>query len=435
VQRGTSRLTLIVVFLVTMLLAVGTPLGAPGRIASSATSDRTESSIERSVAPVSAGRVTGSSRSQSAPTPSDNVSYNSSVDGFHLSYLEWLPAGFSPSTRYPLAVFLHGVGTDNTWVEGGVGGLVDVTPSLVDNASAYGFILIAINTRSSDGFYLNSPCGGPQQQDVLDAITHEEGLREISQVYLIGFSMGSLGSFALAGHHPGLISGIATAGTITDIYETIAYNRLTRSDPTGLYYAECGDYPSPQNTSVDAAWTYLSVLRFHPQNFSGIPLFATGGGEDTRAPNNFAEWDYANVNNTFVNSTCVVASALGEPANCTVPFVDLSAQDPSAYRWLDLYEPDATHSTNQLPGDAVFSFFLNRTAGGYYVSTFPGDVLVPYTPGTPIHLNSGSSNPALPWWTWYAIGGGAVAVVAAAILVTRRRPRPPARAPPRSEPR
>ena len=371
-----------------------------------------------------AADLPGSQLPEAAPPPTNNISFASSVDQFPLSYYEWLPAGYSDSATYPIAVFLHGVGTQSAWVRGGVGGLVDITPSLADNASAYGFILLALNTRSSDGFYVDSPCGGPQQQDVLDAIAHESSLRHVGSVFLIGFSMGSLGSFSIAGHHLIPIAGVATAGSISDIYETIAFNRVTRSDPAGLYYAMCGGYPSPSNASVGRVWTYLSVLRFHPQNFSGIPLFVTGGGNDERAPNNFALWPYANVNSTFVNSTCAVASALGEPPNCTTTLHDLSPGGTAPYRWLDLYEPAAPHSTNQLPGSAVFSFFLDRISGGYYVSSYPGSALIPYTPGSPNPLPHSPSTPSsLPDWVWYGIGGCAVVAVVVGAIVVGRRPR------------
>jgi pimeloyl-ACP methyl ester carboxylesterase len=325
-----------------------------------------------------------------------------------------------------LAVFLHGVGSSSTWVPGGGGGLADMTGSLIENASTSGFLLISINTRSSEGFYANTPCGGPQEQDVLDAITHESGLRHVTSVYLIGFSMGSLGAFSIAGHHPGLIAGVATAGSITDIYETTAYNMVSHSDSPGLYDDECGAHPGPLagNASVNRLWSYLSVARLVPQNFSGISLFVSGGGQDTRAPNNFARWAYANVNNTFVNATCLVASQLGEPASCTVPFATLAAQGAGSYHWLDLYEPDAPHSPQQLPGGAVFSFFEGHTTGGYYVSTFPGAQMIPYTPGNPIDLphNSPPFGP-LVLWTGIAIGVVVVAVVVLAVAFSRNRRR------------
>jgi pimeloyl-ACP methyl ester carboxylesterase len=407
-MSGSGPTIVAVIGVLVLLLAAGLPLaGAVGPRAAAASGNGTRSAGRPMAGPM---------------PPTDNVSYNSSVDGFPLSYLEWLPAGYSASSTYPLAVFLHGVGQSSAPVRGGIGGIVDISSGLVDNASSSGFLLIALNTRSSSGFYVNTPCGGPQEQDVLDAITHEASLRHVSHVYLIGFSMGSLGAFSIAGHHPGLISGIATAGTITDIYETIAYDSQTHSEPSGLFDAMCGAHPSPTTPSVDRVWTYLSVLRFEPENFSGVPLFVASGGMDTRAPNNFLDWNYANVNNTFVNSTCVVVAGEGEPANCTVTIPSLANATPGSYRWLDVFEPDGTHSAQQLPAAAVFSFFLGTIQGGYYASGFPGGTLTPTTPSLipPTH-----SPPAvaLPW-TWIVVGVvGLAAVVAVAAAVASRRRR------------
>jgi hypothetical protein len=358
------------------------------------------------------------------PPPGNNISYASSLDAWPLSYLEWLPASYSAAASYPLAVFFHGIHSSNGFIRGGAGGLTDISDALTQNASSNGFILISLNTRTLDGFYINSPCGGSQEQDALDAIAHESALRHVSAVYLIGFSMGSAGVLFLAGHHPGMFAGIATAGTISDIYETTAYNIATGAESLGLFNDECGDGPSPANRSIDAVWTSLSVLRFAPQNFSGTALFVTGGGDDLRAPNNFDRWNFANVNNTFVNSTCNVVTSMGEPAGCTVTIPTLSVQDPPAYRWLDLYEPYAPHSAQQLPGAAVFSFFLGQQAGGYFVSTYPGDVLTPYTPGTPIPI---APPPAfhveLALFTEVAFVAVVLVAVVVVVLAVRRRAR------------
>ena len=169
---------------------------------------------------------------ETPPPPTDNISYVSSVDSFPLSVPRVAPLELHRVRHLPARGLPPRDRVLHRSVRGGGGGIVDMTQSLVSNASDYGFILIAINTRSPEGFYLNSPCGGPQQQDVLDAIAAERSTRHISQVFLIGFSMGSLGALTLAAHEPGMFAGVATAGTITDIFQTTAYNkRRTRPRP------------------------------------------------------------------------------------------------------------------------------------------------------------------------------------------------------------
>jgi len=309
-------------------------------------------------------------------SPPSNVSYNSSADGLALSYLEFLPAGFQSSASYPLVVYLHGAGNAYSQnVSGGMGGLV-VPAGLVSNASMSGYILISLNTRSSDSFYVNTPCGGPQQQDVVDAIAHEESMRSVSRLYLVGFSAGSNGVLSLAGHgleHP---AGIATAGTITDFFQTFAYN--IANNGTGRYrtfvYSECGVGVGPSNTSVVRTVAYMSVFRFHPENFSGIKLFIAAGGQDTVAPNSYSEWPYANANSTLLTATSSIASNLGESANTTQPYYNISGSD-----LLALYDPLAPHDSTQIAYGQMFGFWGGVVAPGLYESTYPARALTPVT--------------------------------------------------------
>lgn len=327
-------------------------------------------------------------RATSAPSSTasgtlTNISYNASTDGFKLSYGEILPTPYISSHKYPLLVYLHGEGNSTAWVSGGAGnGLTgyqtDTRPgaptirALVANASTFHFILIAPSPRSLQGFYTNSPCGGPQEQDTLDAIAHEQALRNISSVYLIGFSMGSIGALSLAGHHPRLFSGVAVAGTFTDAFEEFAYQPRPNS---GLLALTCGARPSPTNSSVDSLFSYLSVTRFVPQNFSGMRLWAATGGKDHGAPNNLSLWGFQMVNNTFLNSTCLVASSYGEPANCTQPFAVLHTQFPTLYAYRVLYEPLGTHVITEFDPHDVFSFLSGRESGGCFTSTYPPTTL------------------------------------------------------------
>src|SRR5690348_4979548 len=78
------------------------------------------------------------------------VAYTSSVDGFALSYSEWLPAGYTPTQTYPLAIYLHHIEDTSGhprpggfWnqLSGDGGG-----PAAISAASAAGFLLIAPNT-------------------------------------------------------------------------------------------------------------------------------------------------------------------------------------------------------------------------------------------------------------------------------------------------
>lgn len=314
------------------------------------------------------------------------IPYASSVDGWNLSYEEFLPVAFNPHATYPLVVYLHGMQpTGSKWVSGGVVSdlislLNSTTPGgttlqgLVANASADGYLLIAPNTRTGDGFYQNTPCGGPQEQDILDAIIHEVKGRHVSSVYLIGFSMGADGALILAGHHPKLFSGIAVAGTPTDRFAGYAYRLQAQAQGQGWanlsLFAEttgtCETGPGQGNATTDAVYAYGSVARLNPQNFSGIPIWVAAGGIDGRVPTNFNIFPYSQVNSTFVNSTCRVFG--GEPANCTTTFWSLHNSTPNLFRFRYVYEPLAAHTPAQLDPVDIFAWFAGKKAWGFYTS-------------------------------------------------------------------
>jgi pimeloyl-ACP methyl ester carboxylesterase len=351
------------------------------------------------------GPTGGTPRVSTVPDNGTAIPYNSSVDGFPLSYEEWLPAGYVPTrVHYPLLVYLHGQqDTSGRWVQGGLtssfvqylnstGHAPDIVAAkaILANASLNRFILIAPNSRTGAGFYVNSLCGGPQEQDLLDAIAHEESLRHtnLHQVYLVGSSMGSTGVLTVAGHHPGMFRGIASIAAGPDMFEGLAWRQYEATQPGGAGWAnnsihgvanlECGVLPSPAaNATVISLFTYLSVVRYVPQTLAKVLVYVTGGGQDRRVPNNGSIWNYLQVNNTWVNSSCVVAAGDGEPANCTTTFATLHARHPGAYLFRYVYEPDAPHGLGQLEAADMFSFWRGTAATGDYLSTYPPSAITP----------------------------------------------------------
>jgi len=314
-----------------------------------------------------------------------NISYNASSDGFPLSYIEQLPKNYNPSHAAPLLVYLHGKSQSSTWVPGGSGnGLTGVINTkdltgvtlrgVLQNASALGFIVVSPSPRSSSGFYTNSTCGGPQEQDVMDVITSESQRHTIAGVYMLGFSMGAIGAIAFAGHRPGVVQGIALTGTITDVFQDLAYHPSGR---TGLASLDCGRWPSSTNTTALQIFSYLSVLRFHPQNFSGVKIWFAAGGRDITATDNASYWPYYyQFNNTLYNSTCNVIASMAEPSNCSLPLQSLENLTPSAYSFRSLWEPVGNHNIGELAVGDMFRYFLGRVGPGCFTSTFPPRTLV-----------------------------------------------------------
>ncbi len=336
------------------------------------------------------------------PVPSTNltnltnytvVNYTSSVDGANLSYLEWLPANYSVARTYPLAVYLHGLGYNGSELLQIASGL-----EAIQNASRLGFVLISINTRTPDGFYVNSPYSGPQEQDVLDAIAHEETLRPIntSAVYLFGSSMGTIGAYSIAGHHPGLVRGIGAVAECPEVFMATYYHALLGQ--SAAYLSTTGGFAPNQSAYALSQTYYLDAVRYFPQNYSHVLLYAAQGGADDRCPNNPAIFGYQQSNNTFLNSTCLTLPNWSQPANCQTPFSNLSAAQPGEYRWRFIYEPRATHSLGDLNPLDMFLFWEGHEPGGLYCAAMggtpfpcPGPPTVPAPTASPAVLEAGTA--------------------------------------------
>ncbi len=312
-------------------------------------------------APVPAGG-TGGGVATFAAAAYRTIYYASSVDGANLSYLEWLPAGYSARNTYPLAVFLHGLGQSGSELLTETQG-----PATIANASAFGFVLISINTRTPAGFYVNSPYSGPQEQDVLDAIAHEESLRSIrsSAVFLFGTSMGSIGAWSIAGHHPSLFRGIGAIAECPEVYAANYWHFLYDKPGYRQYLTTTGGQ-GPKTAYFRAQTYYLDNVRYYPTNYSGLRLYAVQGSADNRCPNNLALFGYQQSNNTFLNSTCLVISVWGQPANCQTPFANFSSLFPKLYPWRFVYEPGGLHSFNDLNPKDLFQFWTGKVPVGLY---------------------------------------------------------------------
>ena len=362
-----------------------------------------------------AGTALVAVRSSDLPLPSSvpsggysTVAYGSSVDRWALSYTEWLPTNYVPTSTYPLLVYLHGQqDTSGRWFSGGLpntllralngtGSEPQTVRLLVSEAQHRGFLLIAVNTRSGSGWYINSPCGGPQEQDVLDAIAHEKLIRHVGSTYLLGMSMGTEGTLYLAARHPGMFRAVGIVGPVTDLFLDVAYRISLANDTTkgwalsslqAKMHLFCGVLPGTSNASqmsVARMFQNMSPLRFAPAAFHGIPIYVTAGGWDNRAPNNPRYWPWwLNANHTFLTSTCSVAARLGEPGQCTTPLDALHLSDSNGYSFRYVWEPRAGHLLTQLYPPDLFDFWSGRSPGGVYVSGYPftsfvKDTSVPY---------------------------------------------------------
>ncbi len=295
------------------------------------------------------------------PPPFDIQNYTSSVDQAALTYFEWLPTGYSASDSYPFLLFLHGqVGHTDPGCEE-----LDNHGSGANTLAAgiaAGFLVGAICTRTGNGWYVNSPFTGPQETDVLDAIAHEKSVRHVASVYLLGFSMGTVGTLSIATHHPGLLAGLGVVEPCPDYFQIIGYSIATNQPNAfaGFETTTNGLLPSAGGQALAETY-YLSAFRFFPQNLTGLHVYVVDGGKDTVCPNNVRTWGFQEGNNTFLNSTCLIVASQNEPAGCTTPLAAL----PGAHVRF-VYDPIGGHSLANLNGGDFIAYLTDQVADGTF---------------------------------------------------------------------
>ena len=306
-----------------------------------------------------------------------HVNYASSVDKFPLGYYIAFPTGFNASKSYPISVYLHGLmGLINATKNGGY--TSDIVNSSWGNktalaASLAGFILMAPSTRMVDGFYVNSKFTGPQEQDILDAIKDTQTRYHISGVYLFGQSMGSIGAYSVALHHPTLFKGIGIINNCDDVYAA-AYWRILQGTPSQfvIELITGGTFPN-QSAYAQSLFLYLSVSRYHPQNLSGLLLYEVDGGADTLCPTAPSIWSqYQQGNDTILTSTCTRIVAFNQPPNCTIPLRVLSAKFPSLYHWRYDFVMKGGHTPAILTATDLYSYWQGLVPGGKVCSNPAG---------------------------------------------------------------
>lgn len=323
----------------------------------------------------------GAVRRPAAGWTASRIYYASSVDGFNLSYQEVLPAGFIPTATYPLAVELHGIALNESVAKpGGYTGSVD--NNTANASSSVGFILLDPASRTGDGYYVDSANTGPQAQDVLDAIVHEQSLRHIGPVYLYGFSMGAMGAMEIGLAHPQLFAGLGAIATESDIYELENYSESIHSGGvvSALLNASSG-YPNSSATAQQV-WDSLSVLRQDPAATRGLRMYFTAGGRDVAIPNNAVYWPYLQANDSLLVRSCLYVPSFHEPTGCTTPLAELAAIDPVNYSFRFVYEENAPHNDAQANATDLFDYFAGQVGPGLYQGTFPDPTPAP--PATPL---------------------------------------------------
>jgi poly(3-hydroxybutyrate) depolymerase len=135
-----------------------------------------------------------------------------------LPYRVFIPKTYNGTSAVPLVVALHGLGqTEDSWMDGYQGQL----PAL---AEKYGYIAVAPLGYRVDGFYGFSYGSDPasrrkqelSEQDVMQVLARMRQQYNIdpSRIYLMGHSMGAIGTWFLGAKYPDIWAALGTiAGT------------------------------------------------------------------------------------------------------------------------------------------------------------------------------------------------------------------------------
>jgi pimeloyl-ACP methyl ester carboxylesterase len=226
-----------------------------------------------------------SSASSATRAVAVTYTYYSSVDGAALEYMEYLPAGYTASITYPLAIMLPGAGGNYQYNNG----------DWQAAANTYGFILVTVRPRLLPGygtyrgtFYIDGALV-PGEQDVMDALADEQARRWIdpARIYIAGYSMGGIGALKIATLYPGVFAAAAPGAPISDLFQEAAYSSTI---PVPNFATLLGGAPG-QSAITDTHW-YLNSPRFLLPNLMHTPIRVLHGISDTFIPNATAIWPY-----------------------------------------------------------------------------------------------------------------------------------------------
>jgi predicted esterase len=125
-----------------------------------------------------------------------------------MPYRVYVPKAYSPTTGAPLVIALHGLGgNEDSFFDQ----YSKVTPQL---AEKHGFLLASPNGFRVDGFYGSTMMGGGDaaarrrveysEKDVLEVLRIMKATYKVdeSRIFLIGHSMGAIGTWALGSKYP-----------------------------------------------------------------------------------------------------------------------------------------------------------------------------------------------------------------------------------------
>jgi predicted esterase len=148
--------------------------------------------------------------------------YRADNDGSLQPFVRFLPQTYSPDTKYPLLVYLHGYSPYLNIANWSL-----PCEGLVEFADSVNACMVMPFGRSNTDFQ------GIGEQDVLRVI-REMTLRysiDPDRIFLVGFSMGGMGAWTIAAHFPYLFAGAIIISGRADYYFWHKLERKQLSSP------------------------------------------------------------------------------------------------------------------------------------------------------------------------------------------------------------
>ena len=139
--------------------------------------------------------------------------YHLAAAGEIMPYRLFVPSSYDGKRPYPLIVALHGLGAnENSFFDG-------YQRKLLPLAEKHGYLVLAPLGYRVDGFY-GMPVGADaasrraaqlSEQDVMETlrIVREQYVVDANRVYLMGHSMGAMGTWAIGAKYPDIWAGLA----------------------------------------------------------------------------------------------------------------------------------------------------------------------------------------------------------------------------------
>jgi len=137
--------------------------------------------------------------------------YISRVDDSAQPYYIYVPLKYDPMAGAPLIVYLHGYAPDLNKINWQL-----IPEGLLRLCEKYGYLLVAPFGRSNTDFQ------GIGEQDVIHVVglmMKEFGFNiDRDRVFLLGYSMGGMGAYTIAGHYPDRWAGVVALAGRADFY-------------------------------------------------------------------------------------------------------------------------------------------------------------------------------------------------------------------------